>query len=203
MKKGGILSGALALLAITLVAGLLLSAVHEWTLDPIAKADREAKEAAYRQVYSGAAYEEMEDGIEQLSAFNEALSAGQYDDEEISYRRTRVEEALLVQNEAGQTTGYVLTASSQRGYGGEIRLALGIAPDGTIQGMRVLSHSETAGFGARCEDPEYADTFVGDASPQDVDAITGATYITHAIREAVGAALCFVRATVGEEVSAA
>ncbi len=69
--------------------------------------------------------------------------------------------------------------------------------------MRVLSHSETAGFGARCEEPDYLDTFVGDADVQDVDAITGATYTTKAIREAVGAGLTFVREYLGGEVTAA
>ena len=202
MKKSGILAGALALLAITLVAGLLLSAVHEWTRDPIEKANREAKEAAYRQVYSGASYAEMENGGEQVAAFNEALAAGEYNDKDVSFQRASVEEALLVQDEAGHTEGYVLTVASKSGYNGEIRLALGIAQDGTIRGMRVLSHSETAGFGARCEDEEYVETFVGDTTVDDVDAISGATYTTKAIREAVGAGLFFVRDYI-EGVSAA
>lgn len=203
MKKSGILSGALVLLAITLLAGLLLSAVHELTRDPIAQADREAKEAAYRQVYSGAAYAELENGAERVAAFNDALAAGTYDADGVSYQRALVEEALYVQNDAGQTEGFVLTVLSKSGYNGEIRLALGVAADGSVRGMQVLAHSETAGFGARCEEPEYLKTFVGDAAVDDVDAITGATYTTKAIREAVGAALCFVQSELIEEVSAA
>ena len=203
MKKSGILSGAFVLLVITLVAGLLLSAVHEWTREPIAKADREAKEAAYRQVLSGAAYAELENGADRVAAFNEALAAGDYNDGDVSYRRALIEEALYVQNESGQTEGFVLTVCSKSGYNGEIRLALGVSPDGAIQGVRVLAHSETAGFGAGCEKPEYLATFVGDTAVGDVDAITGATYTTKAIREAVGAALCFVQSELMEEVSAA
>ena len=202
MKKSGILLGALVLLIITLVAGLLLSGVHELTREPIAKAEREAKEAAYREVFSGS-YADLENGGERVSRFNDALHAGQYDADGVSYKRALVEEALLVQDEAGQTIGYVLTVSTKSGYNGEIRLALGIATDGTIRGMRVLAQSETAGFGARCEEPEYLDTFVGDATVMDVDAITGATYTTKAIREAVGAGLCFVQTELSEEVSAA
>ena len=203
MKKSGILVGALVLLIITLLAGLLLSGVHELTREPIAKADREAKEAAYRQVLSGDKYAEPQNGADLVAAFNEALAAGDYNEGEISYQRALVEEALLVQDKAGQTEGDVLTVCSKSGYNGEIRLALGVAADGTVQGMQVLSHSETAGFGARCEKPEYLETFVGDATVKDVDGITGATYTTKAIREAVGAALCFVHTQLMEEVSAA
>ena len=203
MKKSGILSGAFVLLVITLIAGLLLSAVHEWTREPIAKAEREAKEAAYRQVLSGEAYAELDNGTDRVAAFNDTLASGTYDADGVSYQRAVIEEALLVQDKAGNMIGYVLTVVSKSGYNGEIRLALGVSPDGAIQGMRVLAHSETAGFGAGCEKPEYLETFVGDATVDDVDAITGATYTTKAIREAVGAALCFVHTELMEEVSAA
>lgn len=203
MKKSGILSGALVLVAITLVSGLLLSAVHEWTRDPIEQADRAAKAEAYRQVYSADAYAEIENVSDLLSQANAALASGRHDEEGVSYRRASVEEAMLAQNKAGQTEGFVLTVASQSGYNGEIRLALGVDPEGAIRGMRVLTHSETAGFGARCEEPGYLETFVGVTAAKDVDAITGATYTTKAIREAVGAGLTFVREYLGEEVTAA
>ncbi|MBN9887923.1 electron transport complex subunit RsxG [Salipiger abyssi] len=37
------------------------------------------------------------------------------------------------------------------GYGGAIRVLMGIAPDGTLLGARVLSHAETPGLGDKIE----------------------------------------------------
>ena len=48
MKK--IVKDALVLFAITLVAGILLGVVYQITLDPIAKANENAKEKAYKAV---------------------------------------------------------------------------------------------------------------------------------------------------------
>lgn len=50
----------------------------------------------------------------------------------------------------GAVTGmaYQVTA---KGYGGDIRLLLGVAPDGTLLGVRTLSHSETPGLGDRID----------------------------------------------------
>ena len=52
MKK--IVKDALVLFAITLVAGILLGVVYQITLDPIAKANENAKEKAYKAVLSEA-----------------------------------------------------------------------------------------------------------------------------------------------------
>ena len=53
MKK--IVKDALVLFAITLVAGILLGVVYQITLDPIAKANENAKEKAYKAVLAEAA----------------------------------------------------------------------------------------------------------------------------------------------------
>ncbi|MBR3290298.1 MAG: hypothetical protein IKI63_05940 [Clostridia bacterium] len=157
MKKGGILSGTLVLLVITLVAGLLLSAVHEWTREPIAQADRNAKAEAYRQVYAADAYTEIEDAADLLSRANAALASGEYDESEISYRRASVEEAMRVRDKAGKTEGYVLTVASQSGYNGEIRLALGVGINSiflpsTLVTSAVADTISPILEGLRCED---------------------------------------------------
>ena len=52
MKK--IVKDALILFAITLVAGILLGIVYQITLDPIAKANENAKQKAYKEVLTEA-----------------------------------------------------------------------------------------------------------------------------------------------------
>jgi len=50
----------------------------------------------------------------------------------------------------GQTTAVAYGVSGQ-GYGGEIKLIMGIKANGEILGVRVLSHAETPGLGDRIE----------------------------------------------------
>ena len=54
MNMKGIVKDAIMLFVITLVAGALLGAVHEITLEPIAKAQQEAANATYREVFPDA-----------------------------------------------------------------------------------------------------------------------------------------------------
>lgn len=50
----------------------------------------------------------------------------------------------------GRVTAVAFRVTGQ-GYGGPIRLLMGVARDGTVLGVRVLSHSETPGLGDRIE----------------------------------------------------
>ncbi|MDH5803329.1 MAG: RnfABCDGE type electron transport complex subunit G, partial [Gammaproteobacteria bacterium] len=45
----------------------------------------------------------------------------------------------------GQPTGLILTPVAPDGYGGDIKLLLGVDFDGQITGVRVLDHRETPG----------------------------------------------------------
>ena len=59
-SKSKVLKNCLALLLITLVAGLALSGVNEITKGPIAKAEQKAKMYAYNTVLPNATFEEPE-----------------------------------------------------------------------------------------------------------------------------------------------
>ena len=59
----GILKDAAILFVITLVAGLCLGAVHEVTLDPIAKAQEAAATKTYKEVFPEAAKFEQTDEL--------------------------------------------------------------------------------------------------------------------------------------------
>jgi electron transport complex protein RnfG len=83
-----------------------------------------------------------------------------------------------------------------KGYGGTIKVLVGINPDNTVRGVRVLSHSETKGIGSRATEPSYLSQFEN-LAPADlafrpqgrVEAVTGATITSRAILEAVKEAL--------------
>ncbi len=192
MKKS-LLKDALVLFVITLLSAVALACVYALTKDPIAKAAEEAKQKAYETVYAGVTFEAVQSGYDLVTAANDALSTGDVRDGGVSLKRATVTEILRAVDKDGNAVGYVVSALSKSGYGGDVTAAVGVTNEGKICGFTVLSHSETAGFGARCDEPEYQKTFVGDQSAADVDAISGATYTTTALKEICGAALYAVR----------
>ncbi|OAN52728.1 electron transporter RnfG [Paramagnetospirillum marisnigri] len=51
----------------------------------------------------------------------------------------------------GQITGLAYEVNASGGYGGPIKLMLGVAPDGKLLGVRVISHKETPGLGDKID----------------------------------------------------
>lgn len=185
-KNAGFWRGVITLLCITVLSGTLLSFVYEITKEPIAQAEAEAKEAAYRNVYPTAAtFEEPDNAAERMEQAMAEFPA-------LGLDRVKVEDPLCVLDADGQLIGFVLCATSPNGYGGDIKIALGISKDGVIQGFEPLSHGESPGYGANCEDPNYRASFAGKNDAAQVEGISGATYTTNAIREAVAAAMITV-----------
>ena len=75
----------------------------------------------------------------------------------------------------------------------------GVDIDGKVTGVNILSHSETAGLGAKAAETSFRDKFVGlvngitvskdKAGENSIDAITGATITSRAVVNAVNAAI--------------
>lgn len=185
MKAERPVKNALILCAITLVAGLLLSFVNELTIGPIKEAQLAAKAEAYVSIYPDAAsFGEIEGLAEQIEGSAEKLAA--------SYGGSYITDAMSALDGSGNVIGYVLSSVSKNGYGGEITIALGVDLNGKVTGFKPLQHGETPGFGAKCEEESFTAQFPGLTSADGIDGITGATFTTNAIKEAVGAALSFV-----------
>lgn len=194
-SKSSFLKNCVALLVITLVAGLALSAVNEITKEPIAKAEETARLEAYETVFPDAEFETPQD----LDAL---LEGGQVAIDSVGLTGCTVSDILYANDANGERIGYVVAAVSPNGYGGDISVAVGIdAKTSTITGFSVLSNSETAGLGARCTEDEFVSQFAGKdatsieyvkgggAAGNQIDAISGATVTTNAVTEAVNSAL--------------
>jgi electron transport complex protein RnfG len=69
-------------------------------------------------------------------------------------------ERMFVARRAGRLVGFVVE-STTRGYKNRIRFMVGIAPDFTIAGVRVLEHEEDPGLGAEVATPEFQGQFIG------------------------------------------
>ena len=98
----------------------------------------------------------------------------------------------------GKDMGYCVNVL-ENGYGGEISFMIGIAEDGVVSGIEVLSHSETAGLGAKVTEEKFKSQFSGKKYPLtvvkketqnlgEITAITGATITSRATAQAVSTA---------------
>jgi electron transport complex protein RnfG len=89
------------------------------------------------------------------------------------------------------TVGYVITVT-EKGYGGEMKVMVGIS-EGKISGVSILSHSETAGMGAKAAEPDFLDQYKGlnenAEVGKNIDKITGATISSKAVTRAVNTAM--------------
>ena len=194
----GIMKDAVILFVITLIAGFALGAVHEITLEPIAKAQLAAATATYQEVYPDAAsFEETDD----LKAVKEASA------DEIAaqgFGNVTVDAAQTAMDASGNVIGYLITATSADGYGGNVQISVGITKEGTLTGIGFLSISETPGLGMKAKEPAFKDQFNGKtadilevtkttaSADNQVQAISGATFTSKAVTGATNAAIYFV-----------
>ena len=94
---------------------------------------------------------------EKNAAMREILPDAE-DFEEFKFDNSSTPEILAVQSgvKGGANVGYCLNIST-KGYGGDINMMVGISADGTVKGIKILSHTETPGLGAKAAEPEFTD----------------------------------------------
>ena len=96
--------------------------------------------------------------------------------------------------------------ASRQGFAGPVAVFVTVKDDGTITALEVGDEqfAETEGFGMGAKEPAFTKQFVGKTLPlalEDIDAVSGATYTTKAVVEAINAA--FEEKTLDTSVSAA
>ena len=199
-----IVKNTLILTAITVVSGLLLGVVYDITKEPIAQAQENTKQEAYRTVLSDAS--EFETVEFDADAAASLLSENGYASDVI----TEIAEGT---DASGETVGYVISVQSSEAYDGSLSLSVGIASDGTVKGIEMLEISETAGLGMKADEAEFKDQFkdknvqkftytkTGEDGDDKIDAISGATITTNAVTNAVDSALVYFQNELGGGVN--
>lgn len=199
-----IIKNTLILTAITLVAGVLLGLVYEITKEPIAIAKENAKKEAYQAVMAQA------DTFETYAEFDGDKAADSIASAGIS--GCSVDE-VVVAKAGDEVKGYVVTVTTSEGYGGDIQISAGIAADGTVKGIEMLSIEETAGLGMNADTPEFKNQYaeklvesfvvtkVGAAADNEIDAISGATITSDAVTNAVNSAIAYFNHVLGGSVN--
>ena len=120
---------------IGVVAAALLSGVHLATRDRIA----------------------TEQQRQALATLNQLVPESSYDNELVADRSTaripglESPSTLYRARRGGKPVALLADVTTPNGYSGDIRLLVGIAPDGEVLGVRVLDHRETPGLGDAIE----------------------------------------------------
>ncbi len=182
---------SLKLFIITAVAALCLAVVNKITL-PVITANNAAREVSAQQEVLPAedfiSIEVPEVKVDGVTI--EKMSAGSW-----------------VKNGSG-IAGYVVTAVSNAGYGGDIKVMIGIDNALRVTKIKILESSETAGLGANASKPEFSDQFAGadstltvvkgKAEKNEISAISSATITSKAVTSCVNAALAAVKLKRGD-----
>ncbi len=192
-----VVKDTMALTVITLISGFLLGVVNDITAGPIANQQAKEKEEAYKAVFADAVSFEVV-----ISGENAELES--YLDEN-GYGAQNIDEVMLAKDDQGNELGYAFTVTTSEGYGGDIQFAMGVKDDGTLNGISILSISETAGLGMRATTDDFKDQFkdkkvekfeytkTGATSDDQIDALSGATITTNAMTNGVNAGLAAFR----------
>lgn len=187
-----IIKDTITLTLITLIAGVLLGAVYEITKAPIENQQAMAKEEAYKEVFEDA------DSFEVVSTEDPELNS--YISEN-GLSAQSIDEVMDVKDASGESIGYAFTVTTSEGYGGDITFSMGVKNDGTLNGISILSISETAGLGMKANTDEFKSQFkdknvssfsytkTGAVSDDQIDALSGATITTNAVTNGVNAGL--------------
>ena len=121
----------------------------------------------------------------------------------------RKQKKLYIAKQAGSVVDVIIPSTAREGYTGDIDLIVGINTDGSVAGVRVLSHRETPGLGDKVDykKSQWVDGFIGKSLlnplPEqwrvkrdggEFDQFTGATITPRAVTKAVKQALEYFQA---------
>lgn len=173
-KESTFVNMVLTLLIITGISSLALSGVFEVTKGPIAKAKKEKKERAIKEV------------IPDFDTISEKMIMPENGKDSLEFI-TAYKDSIW--------TGTAISSYTYQGYSGLIRVMVGFLPDGCIENVAVLEQKETPGLGTKINDEKFKNQFIG-KDPRsyklkvkkdggDVDAITAATISSRAYCDAV------------------
>lgn len=163
------------------VAGALLAVVHGVTAAPIDAAVVREKGDAIMQVLPACDNNPVQDTLQVATTNGTPWT-------------------FYVARKDGHIVGAAFESISAEGYGGDIKIMVGITTKGTVKGIQVLAHKETPGLGAWIEDEtRFRGQFAGRSITNtiwavtkdggDIDQITAATISSRAVTAEVKAGL--------------
>ena len=193
-KEFSAISMVLTLVAVCSCAALALAAVSELTREPIAQAKRQKKLNAIQYVLPQ--QEIQEEGNTVLkplfanNPFDDFLTVDLGGDVRVKVYPARDAEGRLI--------ALAVPVSDPKGYGGEIKLMVGLDAEGKIIRISLLEHKETPGLGDAIGKDKFLGPLLGQGSETlvwnvkkdkgDIDAVTAATISSRAAVRAISSA---------------
>lgn len=188
ISRNAVMLGIFAAISTAIIAGTFLGSE-----DAIRENIRKAEERALLEIVPKSRHNnEM---LEDAHAISDSQFLG-----------LRKEKRYYVARQHGTAVAVILPATARDGYTGDIDLIIGINTDGTIAGVRTLSHRETPGLGDKVDrkKSDWIDGFIGKSLLNPIverwkvkrdkgvfDQFTGATVTPRAVTKAVLQALQF------------
>ena len=174
----------IALTLIAAIAGVALSGVYSVTKDTIEEQKAFAEATAYREVCPEATSFAYNDKAQEILG-----------DEGADEGDAHINACYVGKDDGGNVVGYALSVTA-KGFGGNVIMALGLTTDGAVRKISFTELNETAGLGMRADEDSFKDQFVGKSGSitygQDgVEAMSGATVTSTAVKNAVNAGLSF------------
>jgi len=175
--KSSFINMTATLLVITAISGVALAYVNQLTQEPksVARTQKELKalEAVLPEFDNNPAKEKYKiissNGVDSLEVYPASLK--------------------------GEPVGVAISSVSHRGFGGDVKIMLGLLENQSIHAIQILNHKETPGFGTKMENESFKSQLYGKTPSSnavlvtkdggEVDAITGATISSRAFCDAV------------------
>jgi len=190
-----ILEMVIVLGIICVVAAFSLARVYDITKDPIARQQRLARMQAVNAVLPPHDNEPDRDAV-QIPLDTSTDTRANEGNARAGSKTVLVYKGL----QSGKLNGVAFEMSAA-GYGGDIKVMMGLGIDGTINGIEIVSMSETPGLGAKVTAPVFKKQFQGKSLQNarfnvkkdggDFDQISGATISPRAVVKAVREGLEF------------
>ncbi|HWQ50841.1 MAG TPA: FMN-binding protein [Terriglobales bacterium] len=121
---------------------------------------------------------------EQTAAFSSFFpDAGRFD-EAVLPEGSAASAGYLVYDASGAEIGRIVLVAPT-GFGGPIEMAVGFDESSAVSGFKILSLSETSGVGTRVTEESFWGQFIGKASFEEVDTLSGATISSAAVLNGV------------------
>lgn len=180
-----IIKTGLILFLISAIAAFALGFTNEVTKDKIAEQRFLANEQAKKEV------------LPEAASFVDITGE---DLESIVSQFAPIIEAYVGLDASGSPIGYVFK-STPNGFSGAVEVVTGVNVEKMVTGLRVGSHNETPGLGAKAKDAPFYEQFSGKsatsqigvsktaASGNDIQAITGATISSVGITKGANASI--------------
>ncbi len=134
ITRNSILLGLFAIVTGTLLAGSYLL-----TKDRIAEEIRKAEEKALLQIVPRDRHNN--------SMLDDTLPVGP----EVAELGLRTDKRIYLAKQEQKVVAAIIPATARDGYSGDIDLIVGVNADGTVAGVRALTHKETPGLGDKVD----------------------------------------------------